>query len=208
MGQLLSRSTMTLKRLLDVFIASCAIFILWPIAIAVALLINLNLGRPIIYSQERPGLNGAPFKIYKFRTMRSLFDSNGNPLPDSERMTKFGKTLRSISLDELPNLWAILKGDMSVVGPRPLLMEYLPLYNEEQSKRHCVKPGLTGWAQVNGRNAISWDEKFRLDVWYVKNQSVLLDLRIIFLTFKKVLRPKGINANGEATMSKFSGNKK
>lgn len=161
----------------------------------------------MLFRQTRPGKDGKPFEMIKFRTMRDAQDANGNPLPDSERMTPFGSFLRSSSLDELPELWNVLKGDMSLVGPRPLLMEYLPLYSKEQYRRHEVRPGVTGWAQVNGRNAISWEEKFKLDVWYVDNRSLWLDIKIIFLTVKKVLIRDGISAEGEATMSRFLGNK-
>jgi lipopolysaccharide/colanic/teichoic acid biosynthesis glycosyltransferase len=161
----------------------------------------------VLFRQVRPGLDGEPFEMIKFRTMRDAVDVVGNPLPDSERMTPFGSFLRSSSLDELPGLWNVLKGDMSLVGPRPLLMEYLPLYSPEQYRRHEVRPGVTGWAQINGRNAVSWDEKFKLDVWYVDNRSFWLDLKIVLLTIKKVLVRDGINAEGEATMSKFMGNK-
>jgi lipopolysaccharide/colanic/teichoic acid biosynthesis glycosyltransferase len=160
-----------------------------------------------LFKQVRPGKDGKPFQMVKFRTMRDAVDAEGKPLPDSERLTPFGNWLRSTSLDELPELWNVLIGDMSLVGPRPLLMEYLPLYNAEQYRRHEVRPGVTGWAQVNGRNAISWEEKFKLDVWYVNNQSFLLDIKILWLTVKKVLVRDGISAEGEATMSKFTGTK-
>ena len=160
----------------------------------------------MLFKQNRPGLNGQIFEMFKFRSMQDAIDNQGNTLPDSERLTPFGEKLRSSSLDELPGLWNVLKGDMSLVGPRPLLVEYLPLYNDEQAKRHNVRPGITGWAQINGRNAISWDEKFSLDVWYVKNQSFWLDIKILFLTVKKVFVKDGISADGEVTMSKFTGN--
>ncbi|EGV37386.1 pilin glycosylation protein PglB [Neisseria weaveri LMG 5135] len=169
-------------------------------------LIRKNLGSPVFFTQIRPGLNGKPFKMYKFRSMRDAVDADGNPLPDSERLTPFGKKLRASSLDELPELWNVLKGDMSLVGPRPLLMSYLPLYNDFQRRRNEVKPGITGWAQVNGRNAISWDKKFELDVWYVDNLSFWLDIKILFLTIKKVFIKEGISAEGEATMPFFTGN--
>ncbi len=175
--------------------------------IVVAWLVKRKLGSPVLFSQVRPGLNAKPFKMMKFRTMLDAVDQHGNPLPDAQRMTPFGSFLRSSSLDELPGLINVLKGDMSLVGPRPLLMEYLPLYSAEQYRRHCVRPGVTGWAQVNGRNSVSWDEKFKLDVWYVDNKSLWLDLKIIILTIRKVVVREGINADGEATMSKFTGSK-
>lgn len=194
------------KRVFDLLLACIAMLILAPIIVCVSILVFFNLGSPILFNQTRPGLKSRPFKIYKFRTMLDAYDEHGEPLPDKNRLTRFGKILRSTSLDELPNLWTIIKGDMSIVGPRPLLMEYLPLYNAEQSKRHLVKPGLTGWAQVNGRNAISWQDKFKLDVWYVDNQSLWLDIKIILLTIKKVFFRDNISAKGEATMPKFTGN--
>jgi len=166
-----------------------------------------NLGKPILFKQKRPGFNGEIFEMIKFRSMRDALDEKGNILPDSERLTPFGLKLRSSSLDELPGLWNVLKGDMSLVGPRPLLVEYLPLYNEEQAKRHNVRPGITGWAQVNGRNAISWEDKFKLDVWYVENRTFWLDIKILFLTVKKVFVKDGISADGEVTMHKFTGTK-
>ena len=165
-----------------------------------------EMGSPILFRQTRPGTNGKPFQMIKFRTMRNAIDADGRPLPDSERLTKLGRLLRSSSLDELPELWNVLKGDMSLVGPRPLLMEYLPLYSPEQARRHEVRPGVTGWAQVNGRNAISWNEKFALDVWYVDNRTLWLDLKIIWFTIRKVIKRDGISAAGEATMSRFTGN--
>jgi lipopolysaccharide/colanic/teichoic acid biosynthesis glycosyltransferase len=195
-----------LKRIVDFVLALIGLIALAPVIVIVAWAIRKRLGSPVIFSQVRPGLNGKPFRMVKFRTMRDAFDANGQPLPDTERMTPFGSFLRSSSLDELPELWNVLKGDMSLVGPRPLLMEYLPLYNAEQYRRHEVRPGISGWAQVNGRNALSWDEKFKLDVWYVDNRSILLDFKVIFLTLKKVVVRDGINAEGEATMSKFTGN--
>ncbi|MEE1920018.1 sugar transferase [Pseudomonas asiatica] len=194
-----------LKRLFDIAASACGLLLLAPIYLVIAWLIHRKLGAPVMFRQRRPGLNGKPFEMVKFRTMRDAVDANGNPLPDSKRMTAFGSFLRSASLDELPELWNVLKGDMSLVGPRPLLMEYLPLYSTEQYRRHEVRPGVTGWAQVNGRNALSWEEKFRLDVWYVDNQSLWLDLKIIFLTIKKVLARDGISADGEVTMSRFEG---
>ena len=171
-------------------------------------MVYLRLGTPIIFRQIRPGLNGKPFKMFKFRTMQDAYDSRGILLADAERLTNFGHQLRSTSLDELPELWNVLKGEMSLVGPRPLLMEYLPLYSSEQVRRHEVKPGITGWAQVNGRNAISWEEKFRLDVWYVDNQSFRLDCKILWMTLSQVWSKKGVDANSQKTMPKFEGNKK
>lgn len=195
-----------IKRLFDIVFSSIGLLLLSPVLVVVAWQIKNKLGRPVFFRQVRPGLHGKPFEMVKFRTMRDAFDIHGNALPDSERMTSFGSFLRSSSLDELPELWNVLKGDMSLVGPRPLLMEYLPLYSQDQLKRHDVRPGVTGWAQVNGRNAISWSDKFKLDTWYVQNQSFLLDLTIIFKTIKKVLLRDDVNAAGEATMSKFTGN--
>ncbi len=194
------------KRLFDLSVAVVAIFFLWPVLLVIAILVRVRLGAPVFFRQVRPGLHGKPFEMVKFRTMLDARDAQGNLLPDAERMTRLGRFLRSSSLDELPELWNVLKGEMSLVGPRPLLMEYLPLYSDEQRRRHEVRPGITGWAQVNGRNALSWDEKFKLDVWYVDNQSFWLDVKIIFLTVKKVLVRDGISAEGEATMSKFTGN--
>src|SRR5699024_386460 len=170
--------------------------------------IKLDDGGPVLFKQRRPGLNNVIFSILKFRTMIDKRDNNGELLPDKERLTKVGIIIRKLSLDELPQLFNVLKGDMSFVGPRPLLVEYLPLYNERQAKRHNVKPGITGWAQVNGRNAITWKEKFELDVWYVENQSFLLDLKILFMTVLKVFKSEGINEDGQATMTKFTGNDK
>ena len=197
-----------LKRLYDALFASIALILLSPIIIIVAALISKKLGSPIFFQQIRPGLGGKPFKMVKFRTMLDAVDSQGNPLPDEVRLTDFGKFLRSTSLDELPELWNVLKGDMSLVGPRPLLMEYLPLYSTDQARRHEVRPGVTGWAQINGRNAISWEQKFELDTWYVDNQSLWLDIKILFLTVWKVVHRDGISADGEATMTKFTGTKK
>ena len=196
-----------LKRLLDIIIASIALILLSPLYFYVAHKVKKNLGSPVLFRQVRPGLHGKPFEMIKFRSMKDAVDAQGNPLPDSERLTPFGKMLRSSSLDEMPELWNVIKGDMSIVGPRPLLMEYLPLYNEEQAKRHLVRPGMTGHAQVNGRNAISWEEKFKLDTWYVENQSVWLDFKIMLKTVKKVLAKDDINEAGEATMTKFTGTK-
>ncbi|MHC8345289.1 sugar transferase [Pseudomonas sp. RT6P73] len=196
------------KRLFDIVAAAMGLIVLSPVIAVVAYLIRKRLGSPVLFRQVRPGLDGKPFEMVKFRTMRDAVDADGKPLPDSERMTDFGRFLRSSSLDELPELWNVIKGEMSLVGPRPLLMEYLPLYDAEQLRRHEVRPGVTGWAQINGRNALSWDEKFKLDVWYVNHQSFWLDLKIILLTIKKVLIKDGISAEGEVTMSKFTGSKK
>ena len=196
-----------IKRLLDIIIASIALILLSPLYFYVAYKVKKNLGSPVLFRQVRPGLHGKPFEMIKFRSMKDAVDAQGNPLPDSERLTPFGKMLRSSSLDEMPELWNVIKGDMSIVGPRPLLMEYLPLYNQEQAKRHLVRPGMTGHAQVNGRNAISWEEKFKLDTWYVENQSVWLDFKIMLKTVKKVLAKDDINAEGEATAAPFRGNK-
>ena len=196
-----------LKRILDVVIASTALVLLSPVYALVAYKVKKNLGSPVLFRQTRPGLYGQPFEMIKFRSMKDALDTAGNPLPDSERLTPFGKMLRATSLDEMPELWNVIKGDMSIVGPRPLLMEYLPHYNKEQYRRHDVRPGVTGWAQVNGRNAISWEEKFKLDVWYVDNRSLWLDLKILFLTVKKVFIREGIAAEGEATMNMFEGTK-
>ena len=195
-----------MKRLFDFVSAFLAIMILWPVMLIVALLIYASMGSPVVFCQLRPGLHGKPFNIYKFRTMAKLKDVDGNLLPDELRLGRLGRVLRSFSLDELPQLFNVLRGDISIVGPRPLLMEYLPLYSSWQMRRHDVRPGITGWAQVNGRNAISWAEKFELDVWYVENQSFLLDMKIIFLTIQKVFKRDGISQNGQATMSKFTGN--
>src|SRR5690554_1104243 len=194
-----------LKRIFDVVASGIGLLVLSPVILIVALLIRQKLGSPVLFRQTRPGLNGKPFEMVKFRTMLDATDKNGNPLPDEQRMTQFGSFLRSTSLDELPELWNVLKGDMSLVGPRPLLMEYLPLYSKEQYRRHEVRPGVTGWAQVNGRNAISWEDKFQLDVWYVDNRSLWLDLKILFLTVKRVLVRDGISGDGEVTMSRFTG---
>jgi len=193
------------KRLLDIVIASIALILLSPLYFYVAYKVKKNLGSPVLFRQIRPGLYGKPFEMIKFRTMKDATDAHGNPLPDNERLTPFGKMLRSTSLDEMPELWNVIKGDMSIVGPRPLLMEYLPLYNKEQAKRHDVRPGMTGHAQVNGRNAIGWDEKFKLDTWYVENRSLWLDFKIMLQTVKKVIAKDDINEAGEATMSKFTG---
>jgi len=197
-----------IKRFFDFLAAGSALVVLSPIIAIVALLIRRKLGSPVFFRQTRPGLHGKPFEMVKFRTMLDATDKHGNPLPDDQRMTPFGSFLRATSLDELPELWNVLKGDMSLVGPRPLLMEYLPLYSKEQYRRHEVRPGVTGWAQVNGRNALSWDEKFKLDVWYVENRSFWLDIKILVLTVKKVLVRDGISAEGQATMERFRGSGK
>lgn len=194
-----------LKRLLDIVIASSALVLLSPVYAFVAYKVRKNLGSPVLFRQVRPGLKGKPFEMIKFRSMKDAVDAQGNPLPDSERLTPFGQMLRSSSLDEMPELWNVLKGEMSIVGPRPLLMEYLPLYNEQQAKRHNVRPGITGYAQVNGRNAISWEKKFELDTWYVENRSLWLDFKIMLKTVQKVLSKDDISAEGEATISKFTG---
>jgi len=194
------------KRLFDLTISFTALLLLSPLLVFLALQVRRKMGAPVLFRQIRPGLHGKPFEMLKFRTMQDARDANGTPLPDSERLTAFGRWLRATSLDELPELWNVLHGEMSLVGPRPLLMEYLPLYTPEQARRHDVRPGITGWAQVNGRNAISWEEKFKLDVWYVDHQSLWLDLKILFLTVKNVIARHGISADGEATMPKFSGN--
>lgn len=196
------------KRWMDIALSLAAIIVLSPAFIILAILVRANLGSPVLFKQERPGMNGKIFTMYKFRTMTDERDENGELLPDDARLTRFGKILRSSSLDELPELFNILKGDMSIVGPRPLLPEYLPLYNEHQRRRHEVRPGLSGLAQVSGRNAISWEERFDLDVKYVDNASFLLDWKIIFLTIKKVIAREGINSNDAATMKPFTGNEK
>jgi len=195
-----------MKRLFDIITSFVALVILSPIVALVAWKIKRNLGSPVFFKQLRPGLKGEPFEMIKFRTMKDAVDSNGNALPDAERMTPFGNKLRSSSLDELPELWNVLKGEMSLVGPRPLLMQYLPLYSDEQRRRHEVRPGVTGWAQINGRNSLSWEEKFKLDVWYVDNRSFWLDVKILFLTVKKVFVKEGISADGHVTIEPFKGN--
>ncbi|WP_417559368.1 sugar transferase [Marinomonas sp.] len=194
-----------MKRLFDFTSAFLGLLALSPVIIVVALLIRIKLGSPILFTQDRPGLNGHVFKMMKFRSMLDAKDKQGNLLPDNQRMTTFGAFLRSTSLDELPGLFNVLKGDMSLVGPRPLLVQYLPLYSDEQARRHHVRPGITGWAQVNGRNAISWEDKFKLDVWYVDNQSFWLDIKILLLTVKKVFVREGINADGHVTIEPFTG---
>ena len=194
------------KRLFDIVASASGLIFLSPVFLILIYLIRKNLGEPVFFTQERPGKDGKPFKMIKFRSMRDAVDKDGNPLPDSERLTPFGKKLRAASLDELPELWNVLKGDMSQVGPRPLLMSYLPLYNDFQFRRHEMRPGVTGWAQVNGRNAISWDEKFAYDIWYIDHFSLWFDMKILFLTIKKVFIKEGISAEGEATMPYFTGN--
>lgn len=193
------------KRLMDIAVSILALAMLSPVLAVIAPIVRQRLGSPVLFRQMRPGLNGMPFEMIKFRTMRNAVGPNGQPLSDAERLTPFGRFLRSTSLDELPGLWNVLKGDMSLVGPRPLLMEYLPLYSLEQSRRHEVRPGVTGWAQVNGRNAISWEQKFELDVWYVDNRSMWLDAKILVLTVLKVVKREGISAAGSDTMSAFDG---
>ena len=197
-----------IKRIFDFIVSLSALIILSPILLITMYLVRKKLGSPILFTQIRPGLDGKPFNMVKFRTMTDERDEDGELLPDDQRRTRFGNLLRSTSLDELPELWNVLKGEMSLVGPRPLLMEYLPLYNEQQARRHEVRPGVTGWAQVNGRNAISWEQKFEYDVWYVENKSIFLDIKILWLTVKKVLVKDGINASDSTTMEKFVGSKK
>ncbi|WP_297571798.1 sugar transferase [uncultured Deefgea sp.] len=196
-----------MKRLFDVVVSLAVLLLVWPALLVLIVLIRFKLGSPVFFTQVRPGLHGKPFRMVKFRTMTDEKDHAGNLLPDDVRLTRFGQLLRSTSLDELPELWNVLKGEMSLVGPRPLLMEYLPLYSAEQARRHEVRPGITGWAQVNGRNAISWEEKFALDVWYVEHQSIWLDIKILCLTIKKVLIRDGISAEGQATAERFRGSK-
>lgn len=194
-----------LKRSFDIVCSFFGLLLLSPLILILAWMIRRKLGGPVLFRQLRPGKNGAPFQMIKFRTMREATDGRGRPLPDSERMTPFGSFLRASSLDELPELWNVLKGEMSLVGPRPLLMQYLPLYTAAQNRRHEVRPGVTGWAQVNGRNSLSWDEKFKLDVWYVDNRSLWLDVKILFLTVRKVLIKEGISQENNATMEPFTG---
>jgi sugar transferase EpsL len=197
-----------MKRGFDLTVALLLLLLLWPLILLVALLIAWRLGSPVVFAQQRPGQYGRPFVIYKFRTMTSTTDTHGQLLSDAERLTPLGKMIRKLSLDELPQLFNVLKGELSLVGPRPLLMEYLPLYSPEQARRHEVKPGITGWAQVNGRNAISWEDKFRYDVWYVDHQSFWLDIKILGLTVLKVVRSEGVSQVGHATMEKFTGSRK
>jgi len=196
-----------IKRFFDFVVSIIGLLFSAPVILLIAFQIRRKLGSPVLFRQIRPGKNSKPFQLVKFRTMREGIDQDGSVLPDSERITPFGNFLRNSSLDELPELWNVLKGDMSLVGPRPLLKEYLPLYSPEQARRHNVRPGITGWAQVNGRNAISWEEKFKYDVWYVENHSFRLDMKIIWMTIKKVIAREEISADGEATMPKFTGNK-
>lgn len=198
----------TIKRLVDVIVASGMLAVFSPVSTIVAILIAMRMGFPVFFRQQRPGYRGEPFEVVKFRTMRKAFDAHGLPLSDSERLTPLGKTLRRTSLDEIPQLWNVLRGEMSLIGPRPLLMEYLEQYTPEQMRRHDVKPGITGLAQVSGRNTVPWDEKFKLDVWYVDHWSLWLDLKIIIKTILKVLRAEGVSAKGVATMTKFSGSRK
>ncbi len=195
------------KRAFDIIVSGVALAALAPVILATAIAVRRALGTPLLFRQLRPGLNGRPFELVKFRTMLEAYDPSGRPLQDSERLTRFGRFLRSSSLDELPQLWNVLRGDMSMVGPRPLLVDYLPLYSPEQARRHEVRPGITGWTQVNGRNALSWDEKFRLDVWYVDNRTFLLDLKILLLTLRQLFKPRGISAAGHETMPMFTGSK-
>ena len=196
------------KRSIDAILSLVAIIILSPVLAIVALLVRIKLGGPVIFKQQRPGLNEKIFTMYKFRTMTDERDADGNLLPDEARLTKFGKALRATSLDELPELFNILKGDMAIVGPRPLLVQYLPLYNAQQKKRHCVRPGITGYAQINGRNSISWEEKFDYDIYYVANIAITLDISILFKTFKTVIKRDGINSESDATMEDFKGTMK
>ena len=193
------------KRGVDVVVAATALVVLSPVLAATAAAVRLSLGSPVLFTQQRPGRGGRPFRMYKFRTMRDAADAQGNPLPDAERLTRLGRVLRATSLDELPELFNVLRGEMSLVGPRPLLVDYLPLYTAEQARRHEVRPGITGWAQVNGRNALSWEDRFRLDVWYVDHASLWLDLRILALTVRKVIAREGISQQGSATMERFRG---
>jgi sugar transferase EpsL len=195
------------KRFCDFFAALLLLVVTMPAMLVITLLVRFKLGAPVLFRQVRPGLYCRPFTVLKFRTMRDAHDVHGQPLPDDRRLTAFGKALRKLSLDELPQLINVLRGDMSLVGPRPLLMEYLPLYSPQQARRHNVRPGITGWAQVNGRNALSWNEKFALDVWYVDHQSFMLDMKILWLTFLNIIRPRGISQAGHVTMPKFTGNK-
>lgn len=194
-----------LKRLFDLLVSTILLILLSPVMLVIAVLVRVKLGKPVLFSQERPGLRGRPFRLYKFRTMRDLRDADGRLLPDEERLTKFGRFLRASSLDELPEMVNVLKGEMSLVGPRPLLVTYLNRYTPEQARRHEALPGITGWAQVNGRNALTWEDKFCLDVWYVDHQSLWLDVKILFLTLWKALKREGINAPGSATAPEFMG---
>lgn len=201
----MTRRTYFAKRPLDLLVAGVGLVLLAPLLAVVALLVRWRLGSPVLFAQIRPGLHGRPFRMLKFRTMSDARDPSGQLLPDAQRLPRFGRFLRSSSLDELPELWNVLTGDMSAIGPRPLLMEYLPLYTPEQARRHELRPGITGWAQINGRNALSWDEKFRLDVWYVDHCSFALDFRIFFLSFARLFRPHGVNTPNHATAERFTG---
>jgi lipopolysaccharide/colanic/teichoic acid biosynthesis glycosyltransferase len=196
-----------MKRLFDTVVSFGLLLLLVLPLVVLAAVVRRKLGSPVLFRQVRPGLHGRPFAMVKFRTMTDARDPHGHLLPDADRMTAFGRFLRATSLDELPELWNVLRGEMSLVGPRPLLMEYLPLYSPDQARRHEVRPGITGWAQINGRNAVSWNERFRLDVWYVDHRSLWLDLKILWLTVRKVVVREGINAQGEATMQRFTGNR-
>jgi lipopolysaccharide/colanic/teichoic acid biosynthesis glycosyltransferase len=200
-----STRTYWAKRPLDVFVAAVGLVLLAPVLALVALLVRMKLGSPILFTQIRPGLHGRPFRMFKFRSMTDARDAAGNLLPDSDRLPPFGRFLRASSLDELPELWNVLKGDMSIVGPRPLLIEYLAVYTPEQARRHELRPGISGWAQINGRNGLSWDDKFRLDVWYVEHCSFLVDLRIFLLSWARLFRPRGVSAPNSVTAEKFTG---
>ncbi len=197
--------SLLLKRTFDIVVSASALVVLAPVLAVVAVMVRRRMGSPVLFRQTRPGLGGRPFGMIKFRTMRDASGPDGRPLSDEERLTSFGRWLRATSLDELPELWNVLKGDMSLVGPRPLLMEYLPLYSADQARRHEVRPGLTGWAQINGRNALDWDRKFELDVWYVDRHNLWLDVKIMLLTIRYILRRDGISAPGSSTMDKFTG---
>jgi lipopolysaccharide/colanic/teichoic acid biosynthesis glycosyltransferase len=194
-----------MKRAIDILVSGLALLLLWPVILITAGLVRVSMGSPVLFCQQRPGLGGRPFTLVKFRTMRDATDPAGRPLPDAQRLTRVGRLLRRTSLDELPQLWNVLKGDMSLVGPRPLLMEYLPRYNARQRRRHDVRPGITGWAQVNGRNALSWEEKFEHDVWYVEHRSLGLDVKIVLMTLGQVFAGRGVSAGGHATMPEFMG---
>jgi sugar transferase EpsL len=196
---------MILKRLFDLTGSICGLLLIWPLLLVVAILVRIKLGSPVLFRQQRPGLHAQPFFVYKFRTMTDQLDADGQLLPDEVRLTPFGKLLRRLSFDELPQLLNVVKGDLSLVGPRPLLMEYLTRYSPEQARRHDVRPGITGWAQVNGRNAISWEDKFKFDVWYVDHQSFLLDMKILWMTVVKVFKREGISQEGQATCQPFKG---
>ena len=195
-----------LKRIIDIIASFAALLLLSPVLLVTAILVNFKLGRPVLFKQQRPGLNGEPFYMYKFRTMTDQRNEQGDLLPDEQRLPKFGRLLRSTSLDELPELLCVLKGDMSLVGPRPLMMKYLPRYTPQQARRHEMKPGITGWAQINGRNAISWEDRFKLDVWYVDNWNIWLDIKILFKTVMSVFQREGITQEGYVTMTEFMGN--